>query len=105
MLAQWANSYQLQIPFKQVDKHRQFINPVFTQELAKCRYTEIVFKLAALIKIILLVHVLLEIFRIGIHCTHLIYIDQLAVLTFAKHLEDNTVRGHMINQWLFDLMK
>src|SRR5690625_6248501 len=76
--------HQLQISPEKVDKHGEFIHPIFTHPFPVRGISEIIVELSPLFELIFKINILLKIFRIGMHGTS------------AEHTSELQSRGHLV---------
>src|SRR5690606_33933707 len=96
-----TNTYQFHLAFQHVDKLWYFINPVAAEYAAPGCKPEIVGRLARVGIAILLQHIVVEVFGIGVHSTELIYSDHFTMLSDSLHFEQGTIAGiHIVGRGL-----
>src|SRR5690625_6337103 len=82
--------HQLQISPEKVDKHGEFIHPIFTHPFPVRGISEIIVELSALFQLIFKIDILLKIFRIGMHGSQFKHIDDLSLFTHPFRSEEHT---------------
>ena len=79
MRAQRAYSYELDLPLRKINQHRQLVNPELPEKLTPASYSEVVGYLSALVQVILPVQIPLQILGVGVHCSKLVHVDRFTV--------------------------
>ena len=83
MLAQRAHAHQLHLTLKDVDQHRQLVDPQLPEHGAPSGDAVVVVELSTRLQLVVLIDVGLQVFGVGIHRSELIHPDPIAVLTDA----------------------
>lgn len=95
MVAQGTDAHQLHLTLEEIDEHRQLVQPALTHESAEGADADVVGNLAAFAQTLLVEHIALQIFRIGVHRPHLIDLDLLAPLAYRERMP--TFSSHNAN--------
>lgn len=98
MLADGTHPDEFEIAFDDIDQHRQFVDPVFTDNASARTDPEIVFEFAALVQPVVGVDVLLHIFGVGVHGTKFIDRDLFGFLTDTRHAEQDALARRRFGQ-------
>lgn len=93
MFAEGAHPYQGQFPAEEIYKLGQFVDPHLAQDLAPGGDAEVVFELAAFLQVVGLIHVILQVFAVGMHGAELFHIDDPAVPAQAFQADKGAVGG------------
>lgn len=91
LAAQRSNPNELHLPFQHIEQHGQLIEPSLTQETAPARHTVVVTELAALVQVVVLVHIGLQVLGIGVHGAELEHIEELAALAHPTQPHQRTI--------------
>ena len=93
MLRQGAGADDLDVPAQPVDQLRQLVQPELAEEPSPGGDAEIVLELAALVQIVVLVHIILDELGVGMHGAQLVEGKGLALVADPFQLDQRTVGG------------
>lgn len=91
LTAQRSYPHELHLAFQDIEQHGQLVEPGLAQETAPARHTVVVAELAALVQVVVLVHIGLQVLGIGVHGAELVYVENLAVLAHPTQLHQGTI--------------
>jgi len=96
VLAQGADPDDLHIALDDVDEHGQFIEPEFAEETAQGCDSEIVPEFSSFIQAVVVIHISLHIFGIGMHGSEFVNIKLLSVFSDSSQSYNRTISRMVI---------
>jgi len=101
--AERAHADELEVAPEPVDDHRELVEPGLSQELAVPGDAEVVGELAAGSEVVVLVDVWLEVFRVWIHCPHLVDADYFAAVADSPEADQKAGGRRVVADRFLDL--
>ena len=90
--AQRTDTHQFHLPLENIDAHREFVQPGFPQHPPPYVHPVVIRELAALLQALMLQHVRLKVFGIGIHGPELVHADLFSLKPARDILPSNSTR-------------